>query len=74
MSLLLRCAWCGMNLEGTPEGNGVSHGICVPCARRHGFLDQENLSSLTPEEIAQLGLTFVGIPGNPSLRILRPAD
>ena len=75
MPLLLRCAWCGKNLEGTAEGtSGVSHGICEPCARRSGFLDQENLSSLTPEDLARLGLTFVGLDGASRLRIYRPAQ
>jgi hypothetical protein len=74
MPLLLRCAWCGETLEGSPEGSGVSHGICEPCARRSGFLDQETLSSLTPEDLARLGLTFVGLGGNPRLRIFKPAS
>jgi hypothetical protein len=74
MPLLLRCAWCGETLEGSPEGSGVSHGICEPCARRSGFLDQETLSSLTPEDLARLGLTFVGLGGNPRLRIFKPAQ
>jgi hypothetical protein len=74
MPLLLRCAWCGETLEGGHEGGGVSHGICEPCARRSGFLDQETLSSLTPEDLARLGITFVGLAGNPPLRIFRPAQ
>ncbi len=74
MSLLLRCAWCGVTIEGGPPGSTVSHGICEPCARRSGFLDQETLSSLTTEDIARLGLTFVGMPGSPKLRICKPAD
>ncbi len=74
MPLLLRCAWCGDNLQGNSEGNGVSHGICEPCARRSGFLDQETLSSLTADDVARLGLTFVGLGGNPKLRIYKPAQ
>jgi hypothetical protein len=75
MPLLLRCAWCGETLEGSPEGpGGVSHGICEPCARRSGFLDQETLSNLTPDDLARLGLTFVGLGGNPRLRIFKPAQ
>jgi hypothetical protein len=73
MSLLFRCAWCGDTLQGTSDSAEVSHGICEPCARRSGFLDQETLSSLTPEDIARLGLRFVGLDGNPPLRIYRPA-
>ena len=73
MSLQRCCAWCGKTLESSPEGNGVSHGICEPCARRSGFLDQESLSHLTAEDLARLGLTFIGMPGKPRLRILRPA-
>lgn len=73
MSLLFRCAWCGESLEGTSESTEVSHGICEPCARRSGFLDQETLSSLTAEDLARLGLKFVGLAGSPPLRIYKPA-
>ncbi|HSH69485.1 MAG TPA: hypothetical protein VK997_06180 [Deferrisomatales bacterium] len=31
------CAWCGTSLGAKPGGEGVSHGICPPCARRHLF-------------------------------------
>ena len=74
MSLRLRCAWCGEALKDESEGEGESHGICEPCARRNGFLDAESLSHLTAEDITRLGLTFVGLPGTPKLRILRPAE
>lgn len=26
------CAWCNATVFGTPPGESVSHGICVPCA------------------------------------------
>ncbi|MEP7326435.1 MAG: hypothetical protein ABI836_10840 [Gemmatimonadota bacterium] len=73
MSLLFRCAWCGDTLEGSSDSPEVSHGICEPCARRSGFLDQETLSSLNPDDLALLGLRFVGLDGNPPLRIFKPA-
>lgn len=73
MSLRFCCAWCGDTLEGDAESSEVSHGICEPCARRSGFLDQETLSSLNPEDLARLGLRFVGLNGNPPLRIFKPA-
>ena len=31
-----RCAWCEADLGERPGGEGVTHGICAPCAERWG--------------------------------------
>jgi hypothetical protein len=44
------CAWCDQPIEQARRDatlSGTSHGICVPCARRHFGLDLESLADQT---------------------------
>jgi hypothetical protein len=37
------CAWCGIELRRDLPGTFISHGMCVPCSGRNGFVPVEEL-------------------------------